>query len=253
MGSQPEPAPALRLAILEADTPLPGTQAKYKTYGGVFTNLFTRATAPEPVESVLRITQHDVVNDLSSYPALDDIDAMLITGSKHSAYENGEWIVRLVEFTQKAVASGRVKVVGVCFGHQIVGRALGVPVDRNDKGWEVSVTELKLSEEGKKLFGLEKLRIHQMHRDAVFSYPAGAIPLAETDVCPVQGMLIPGKVITVQGHPEFTEGIVREILEARHAIAIFSDEVYESGIDRVANDHDGVAIARAFIKFMQGQ
>lgn len=92
-----------------------------------------------------------------------------------------------------------------------------------------------------------------MHRDAVFAYPAGAVPLAETDVCPVQGMLIPGKVVTVQGHPEFTEGIVREILEARHAIAIFSDEVYKSGIDRVANDHDGVAIARAFIKFMQGQ
>ena len=157
MGSQPESAPALRLAILEADTPLPGTQAKYKTYGGVFTNLFARATAPAPVESVLRITQHDVVNDPSSYPDLDAIDAMLITGSRHSAYLDEEWIVRLVEYTRKAVASGRVRVVGVCFGHQIVGRALGVPVDRNDKGWEVSVTETKLSDEGKKLFGLETL------------------------------------------------------------------------------------------------
>lgn len=159
MGSQPESAPALRLAILEADTPLPGTQAKFKTYGGVFTNLFARATAPAPVESALRITQHDVVGGgAAAYPALDEIDALLITGSKHSAYEDDEWIVRLVEFVRKAVATGgRVKVVGVCFGHQIVGRALGVPVDRNDKGWEVSVTELKLSEEGKKLFGLEKL------------------------------------------------------------------------------------------------
>lgn len=90
-----------------------------------------------------------------------------------------------------------------------------------------------------------------MHRDAVFSYPAGAVPLADTDVCPVQGMLVPGKVITVQGHPEFTEGIVREILESRHDSKIISDELYKSGIDRVANEHDGLTIARAFLKFMR--
>jgi GMP synthase (glutamine-hydrolysing) len=90
-----------------------------------------------------------------------------------------------------------------------------------------------------------------MHRDEVSSYPKGAVPLAENDVCPVQGMLIPGKVITVQGHPEFTEGIVRELLETRHYAGIFPDEVYKSGIARVADDHDGVAIAQAFLRFLR--
>jgi len=90
-----------------------------------------------------------------------------------------------------------------------------------------------------------------MHRDAVFSYPAHAIPLAETKACPVQGMLIPGQVVTVQGHPEFTEEIVREILEMRHEAGILTDEIYESGMDRVANEHDGVAIAKAFLGFMK--
>ncbi len=90
-----------------------------------------------------------------------------------------------------------------------------------------------------------------MHRDAVLAYPPDAIPLGDTPGCPTQGMLIPGRLVTVQGHPEFTEDIVREILETRHESGVITDEVYQSGIDRVAADHDGVAVAKAFLKFMR--
>ena len=52
----------------------------------------------------------------------------------------------------------RVKLIGVCFGHQIVGRALGAPVARSEKGFEMSVIELNLSARGKELFdGKDKL------------------------------------------------------------------------------------------------
>ncbi len=153
MGS-PKP---IRLAILMADTPLPGTQAKYQTYGGVFTDLFSRATSPDPVSAHLTITTHDVVSDPSSYPSLDAIDAILITGSRYNSFDSDPWIVRLVEYVRSALADGKVKVVGVCFGHQIVGRVLGVPVDRSLGGWEVSVTDVELTEQGKAFFGLETM------------------------------------------------------------------------------------------------
>lgn len=90
-----------------------------------------------------------------------------------------------------------------------------------------------------------------MHRDEVGAYPEGAEPLAENSVCSIQGMLIPGRVITVQGHPEFTEGIVREILDSRQAAGIFPEGIYEGGIERVGNQHDGVEIAQAFLRFLR--
>jgi GMP synthase-like glutamine amidotransferase len=63
-----------------------------------------------------------------------------------------------VEFTRKVYYSqDRVRIIGVCFGHQIVGRALGVKVGRNDEGWEVSVCEMDLTEKGKDLFRKDKL------------------------------------------------------------------------------------------------
>jgi len=150
----------LRLAILEADIPIPGADKKYQGYRGVFRHLLDQAMGPDrPLPSVITLSGHDVVSDLDSYPPLDSIDAILISGSKHSAFESDPWILKLVKYTREALATnGRVKVVGVCFGHQIVGRALGLPVARSDKGWEVSVTETRLCEKGKELFpGREKL------------------------------------------------------------------------------------------------
>ncbi|ROW16848.1 hypothetical protein VPNG_01529 [Cytospora leucostoma] len=254
MGSANNPQNPLRLAILEADTPVPNANAKYHGYRGVFTDLFRRAVAPDALESHLAITAYDVVNHPNAYPDLDSIDAVLISGSKHSAYLDDDWIVKLVEFTRKALATGgRVKVIGVCFGHQIVGRALGIKVDRNEKGWELSVTEVKLSEKGREIFGTETLKIHQMHRDIIFSNPEGAENLAQNDICTTQGFLLPGKAITVQGHPEFTGDIVREIVELRHDAGVITDEDYTSAVDRAKNEHDGVRIAQAYLRFLRGQ
>ena len=86
--------PPLRLAILEADTPVPAANDKYKGYFGVFKHLFARAVSPAPLESALALTGHDVVhNPDSSYPSLDDVDAILITGSKYNAFDDDDWIV----------------------------------------------------------------------------------------------------------------------------------------------------------------
>lgn len=151
----------LRLAILEADIPQPGTVARVGNYTAVFTDLFRRACAasepPKTLTDELTISGHDIVNDLDAYPSLDDIDAVLISGSKYNSFDNDPWILKLVEFTQATLATKRVRIIGVCFGHQILGRALGAHVCRNDKGWEVSVEDFELTPEGKKVFGLEKM------------------------------------------------------------------------------------------------
>ncbi|KAK3502826.1 class I glutamine amidotransferase-like protein [Neurospora crassa] len=289
----PPPRP-IRLAILEADTPVPGAHARYSGYRGVFTHLFNRALASSsssssqdqnqnqkqqqgqqhPLSSYLTISAHDVVNNLSDYPSLSDIDAILITGSKHSAYENDPWIVKLTEFVKKvlteqegegegdgdgdsddgSIKQGRkkkiIKVIGVCFGHQIIGRALGQVVERNEKGWEVSVTPVGLTDVGRRLFeGREELKIQQMHRDHVVGVPDGAQLLASTDVCENQGFVIPGRVLTVQGHPEFTTDIMEELLELRKATGLFNEELFGSGMERNKVD-DGVFIAQAFYKFL---
>lgn len=63
-------------------------------------------------------------------------------------------------------------------------------------------------------------------------------------------MYAKNRLITVQGHPEFTGDIVSELLENRHDKGIFDDKMYKEGMERVRKHHDGVAVGAAFIKFV---
>jgi hypothetical protein len=76
--------PPIRIAMLECDTPLPNTKARYDGYGSVFEALL-RAGAqdlgrPDP-RSGLQISRYQVELHPEHYPDLKDIDAILITGS----------------------------------------------------------------------------------------------------------------------------------------------------------------------------
>jgi hypothetical protein len=82
----------LRIAILECDTPLPNTKARFGGYGGVFEFLLrrgARALGGEVLDpqTDLVVTKHHVEGDDEGrlegvYPDLEDVDGILITGSR---------------------------------------------------------------------------------------------------------------------------------------------------------------------------
>ncbi|KAI9827161.1 MAG: hypothetical protein M1832_005297 [Thelocarpon impressellum] len=234
--------PPLRIAVLECDTPLPGTSARYNGgYGAVFRALLHAAAlrlddaALLSPERGLDVSTWQVQTHPESYPKLADVDGVLVTGSRYCSFDDDAWILTLVDFVKTVLAQERARIVGVCFGHQIVGRALGAPLGRNEAGWE---------------------NLHQMHRDALLSPPpASSLPhtlaLGATPKCATQGLYAPGRLLTVQGHPEFSEPVVREILEDRHKKGIFTDEVYEDALSRVGRAQDGVVVGEAFLRFLR--
>jgi len=78
--------PPLRIAILECDIPLDATRARYGGYGGVFTALMEAGAdalnQPDFLSSKkgLELTVWNVVEQ-EQFPNLDDIDAILMSGS----------------------------------------------------------------------------------------------------------------------------------------------------------------------------
>ena len=48
-------------------------------------------------------------------------------------------------------------MIGVCFGHQIVGRAMGAAVGKSEHGWETSVLPMELTARGRAVFGRDVL------------------------------------------------------------------------------------------------
>ena len=79
--------PPLRIAILECDTPLEKTKARFGSYGGALKQLLNRGADALNYPGVsstegLEFTHWQVVEEEDKYPKLEDIDAILMTGSR---------------------------------------------------------------------------------------------------------------------------------------------------------------------------
>jgi hypothetical protein len=77
--------PPLRIAVLECDEPIGRTKEKYGGYGNLFKELLETGAGKLPEKPELDITKFDVVNT-EHYPDLENVDAILLTGSRRSSH-----------------------------------------------------------------------------------------------------------------------------------------------------------------------
>ncbi|GAM37818.1 hypothetical protein TCE0_033r08057 [Talaromyces pinophilus] len=227
--------PAIRLGIFECGTPLPLAKKRYGTYGGMFEALFAAQQSPKAPATERKITfsKYQVDCEGAEYPDLSGVDVILITGSKHSAYLDVPWINKLVSVISCALQTPHIKVIGL-----------------NDKGWETAVLPVELAPAGKALLGKDQLNLQFSHQDIVASCPPGVENLGSTPRCAVQGMYQRGNFISFQGHPEFNEEVIREILVSKQADGLFGSELYEDSIKRASLEHDGLLVGRLFSRFI---
>ncbi|KAJ5667821.1 uncharacterized protein N7477_006391 [Penicillium maclennaniae] len=238
----------LRIAVLECDTPIPPVQAKFGGYGDIFESLLKKGLEESGSTAEIEVSKWHVVEN-PVYPDPNECDAFLLTGSKHDAFSDDRWILTLTEYIHDVVKAHKKPVVGICFGHQILARALGKRVSRGDS-WEISSSKITLTDAGKELFGKDELHLHQMHRDIVHEVPEGCINLGYSDPCAIQGFYMPNRLLTVQAHPEFNEYIMSHLVEARHNGGVFNDELAQDGAARAGNHHDGALVAKKIIEFI---
>jgi GMP synthase-like glutamine amidotransferase len=105
-------------------------------------------------------------------PPLDDsFDGYVLSGSRHGAYEQLPWIADLLAWTRDAVASRR-RLLGVCFGHQVIAAALGGSVTPNPAGFEVGGLDLPLTPDARRYFAA------LLGADAAGAAAAAALPPA---------------------------------------------------------------------------
>ncbi|KAK7052321.1 glutamine amidotransferase type-1 domain-containing protein [Favolaschia claudopus] len=262
------------IALLACDTLMPSVVEEHGDYDVLFPILLHSAGKQlgiDDIASKCKLDYYDVVKKME-YPTdeqLDTYDGILITGSKASAYEDIEWINKLVEFTARvATTKPKLKIVGICFGHQIVARALGGRCVKNGGKWEVGPTAVALTALGKEVFGVDTLSvltastletpqyIEEMHQDHVPEVPPTFHLLGSTVVSVNQGMvrfdspresqspvaLSNIHIFTVQGHPEFNEPIVTKLVAARKAQGIIDAATAADATERAYWQNDGVGV-----------
>lgn len=211
-------------------------------YPDMFMALLGQAD-PELTYSVYDVEQGE-------YPAdIDEVDAYLITGSKSSVYDDKPWIPPLMDFVRELDRRHK-KLVGICFGHQLVAQALGGKTGKSSKGWGVGLhrhTFSALPEWHDQ--GEPALDILVSHQDQVLENARGARVLASSEFCENAVCQVGNHILTFQGHPEFIPEYSREIMEFRREA--IGEQVYASGVASLADQPQGQRVARWVVNFLK--
>jgi len=146
---------------------------------------------------------------------------VIVSGSPLSLTRPEPWMDEVAEELLRIGERG-TPVLGVCFGHQLLGRAAGSQVVPNPKGREMGTVRVQLTAAGRTdpLFrgwvpedGLAD--VQATHVDSVDPVPPGAILLASNARCATQALRLSDAVASVQFHPELRPETLRDLIESR--------------------------------------
>jgi GMP synthase-like glutamine amidotransferase len=232
----------MKLGILKTDEVRPEWVPEYGEYPDMFMALLGREDAE------LEFVTYDVEH--GQYPDdIDEVDAYLITGSKSSVYDDQPWIPTLIEFVQE-LHRRRKKLLGICFGHQLVAQALGGKTEKSPKGWGVGLHQHRFKEAPAwHDQGDLALDILVSHQDQVVVTAQGAQVLAGSEFCENAVCQVGDHILTLQGHPEFLPDYSREIMNLRRER--IGEEAYAGGLASLDGVHQGQRVARWMVNFLK--
>lgn len=145
---------------------------------------------------------------------LDECDAYIATGSKYSVYDPEPWIQAFAQLVQR-IHHAHKPFIGICFGHQMVGHALGGRVDKSPNGWGVGVHRFSIESQADWMRpAATEVHLIMSCQDQILELPPAARVLAGNTHCPA-GIIQMDRMLGIQGHPEFSAAYAAELLELR--------------------------------------
>ena len=225
----------MKLAILETGRP-PGDLADRF---GDYPSMFGEMLGPEFEVESFDVPAGQLPNDAAEHAAY------LITGSPAGVYDPLPWIEPLQDLIRAAEGS---KMVGICFGHQVMAEALGGRVEKSDKGWGAGLHHYSVAHREPWMDGETRIAEPASHQDQVVVQPPNTQVTIQSEFTPFAGLAWRDRpAISFQFHPEFSPAFAKALIEKRYDIVPDPDAAIAS-LD-LPNDSARVAAwIRRFLK-----
>jgi GMP synthase (glutamine-hydrolysing) len=135
----------------------------------------------------------------------------VIAGSHAMVTQNLDWSLRVEAWLTQLLTAG-IPVLGICYGHQLLAKAMGGKVDFHPGGLEIGTNPITLTADALSdpLFqGLPQVvKAHTCHSQTVLTLPPGAVVLANNTHDPHHAFRLGRAAWGVQFHPEYTPDIM---------------------------------------------
>jgi GMP synthase-like glutamine amidotransferase len=193
----------MTLAILETGTPPEPLIERFGRYPAMFEELLGMQAATYDVGA------GSLPGDVGRH------DAYLVTGSPAGVYDDLPWIAPLKTFLR--AAHGRARLVGICFGHQVMAEALGGRVEKSARGWGVGLHSYPIVRHEAWMDNVSLVSVPASHQDQVVEQPPGAEVIASSLFTPYAALAWrDGPSISFQFHPEFDPAYAKALIAERY-------------------------------------
>ena len=246
----------LRIGLLLCDDIDEADREQYGTYTGMFQN------ALDPDADQIRLIAIRCFEG-EALPEPEAFDGYVISGSRYSVYEDLPWIKSLQQFVV-ACWQRNVRMVGVCFGHQLIAHSLGGRTEKAGAGWGFGIQSAKITERkswmndsARSALAMEPLDDDQynlvvIHQDQVVEVPPEFETIAENDFCPNSMIVADDKMLGIQGHPEFDKAFCA--FRAEYRKDMIGQEVYQRTVRSLArHDTDSADVMQWINNFLRQQ
>lgn len=163
---------------------------------------------PEASFDIFYVTENQWPADLDSYQGL------ITSGSSASVHDDEPWITKMKQLLNNA-AERRLKIIGICFSHQLIATIFGGEVGKNGDGWMIGNYPLKITRSF--AWMSEKSShscIHHFNEERVTRLPDTAIAFADSEPYRDFAYTIDSNILCVQGHPEQSTKSIRNWLHS---------------------------------------
>ncbi|WP_252178732.1 GMP synthase [Endozoicomonas sp. 4G] len=232
----------MKVGLLLCDDVAPELRKSHNNYPDMFLALLSKQN-PDVEMITYRVLDGEIPETTG------ECDGWVISGSRHSAYDPLPWIPLLARFIRR-LYQDRCKLVGICFGHQVMASSLGGKVALADKGWGVGMSYNHITQQpGWMQPAAQDFKLLVSHRDQVIQLPSSARVLASSDFCPNFMLQYGDGFISFQGHPEFTKSYSADLMNSRRE-SIPRDRVLK-GMASLKDDPDNELVARWIMQFFR--
>jgi GMP synthase-like glutamine amidotransferase len=193
----------VKVAILETGRP----PSKLAEEFGDYPAMFERMLGPGFDFDRFDVAGGELPDDPGVY------DAYMITGSPAGVYDPLPWIGPLKRFLREAKDR---KMVGICFGHQIMAEAFGGHVEKSDRGWGIGLQHYDIDRVEPWMDRAATISVPASHQDQVVKQPPNTEVIASSDFTPFAALAWTDRpAFSVQFHPEFESDYAKALIAAR--------------------------------------
>ncbi|MBN2817115.1 MAG: glutamine amidotransferase [Campylobacterales bacterium] len=186
-------------------------------------------------------------------PELKLCDGIIVTGSHSMVTDEEQWSLEAQKWLVEVV-NEEIPLLAICYGHQLLAKALGGVSNYHPHGMEIGTVEVIPTEDAQEDILFHDINTpfnaHTIHSQSVLTLPLGAVRLAYNTHDVNHAFRVGRRAWGVQFHPEFDKAVMDSYIQEVFKEGAFDEQRKKSLLQESNETPEATSILEKFAELV---